>query len=285
MCGPPALIAATRSIWKRGRGARARAQRELPALRRSRGHRRRPGPLCAQRRRGLLRGRKPARAGRAGRTLALLRLPDGHLPHLHHAQAGRDGCATSAAACSRAPTPRTCSCASRCPQATSSSTSEQHPKPPRPTHGPKEKAHARRETAALTRADRGTRRRARRVARARDGRPRRAGPGLHPQAHQDPARTGDLRTGAAVRELPAAGLAGGRGRPVAVEDPRQHGDRPQRDARPVRLDRRPGSVQQRLRVGHRLPRRPVAPLPQLHPPHLHEHPRQGPRHRLRRSCG
>ena len=46
-----------------------------------------------------------------------------------------------------------------------------------------------------------------------------------------------LGPGSAVRELPAARLAGRRGRPLAVEDPRQHGDRPQRDARPIRLDR------------------------------------------------
>ena len=36
-----------------------------------------------------------------------------------------------------------------------------------------------------------------------------------------------------------------------------------------------------LRVGHRLPGRPVAPLAQLHAPHLHQHRRHGPRHRLR----
>ena len=35
---------------------------------------------------------------------------------------------------------------------------------------------------------------------------------------------------------PAAGVADRCHRPVAIEDPRQHGDRPQRDARPVRLD-------------------------------------------------
>ena len=39
-----------------------------------------------------------------------------------------------------------------------------------------------------------------------------------------------------------------------------------------------------LRVGHRLPRRPVAPLAQLHAPHPHQHRRQGPRHRLRRPA-
>ena len=34
-------------------------------------------------------------------------------------------------------------------------------------------------------------------------------------------------------------------------------------------------------MGHRVPGRPVAALPQLLPPHLHQHPRDGPRHRIR----
>ena len=66
-----------------------------------------------------------------------------------------------------------------------------------------------------------------------------------------------------------------------VEDPRQHGDRPQRHARPVRLDGRSRADGPQLRVGHRLPQRPVAALAQLHAPHLHQHRRHGPRHRLR----
>ena len=37
----------------------------------------------------------------------------------------------------------------------------------------------------------------------------------------------------------------------------------------------------RLRVGHRLPGRPVAALAQLHAPHPHQHRGDGPRHRLR----
>ena len=77
---------------------------------------------------------------------------------------------------------------------------------------------------------------------------------------------------------------GGVTRPVAVEDPRQHGDRPQRDARSVRLDEGSRPERQGLRVGHGLPRRPVAPLAQLHAPHAHQHRRQGPRHRLRRPA-
>ena len=47
---------------------------------------------------------------------------------------------------------------------------------------------------------------------------------------------------------------------------------------------RPEALRQGLRVGHGLPRRPVAPLPQLHAPHPHQHRRQGPRHRLRRPA-
>ena len=46
----------------------------------------------------------------------------------------------------------------------------------------------------------------------------------------------------------------------------------------------PELSEQGLRVGHRLPGRPVAPLPQLHAPHPHQHRRQGPRHRLRRAA-
>ena len=43
----------------------------------------------------------------------------------------------------------------------------------------------------------------------------------------------------------------------------------------------PALSEPQLRVGHRLPGRPVAPLAQLHAPHLHQHRRHGPRHRLR----
>jgi hypothetical protein len=45
--------------------------------------------------------------------------------------------------------------------------------------------------------------------------------------------------------------------------------------------RDPRSERAHLRVGHRLPRRPVAPLAQLHAPHPHQHRGHGPRHRLR----
>ena len=135
------------------------------------------------------------------------------------------------------------------------------------------------------RAARELRRRARRDPPARHRRPRRARRRLHPQGDQAPSA--GSRSPAArcccVGVLPAR-LARRHRRPLALQDPRQHGDRPQRDARPVRLDGRPGALRQELRVGHRLPRRPVAPLPQLHAPHPHQHRRQGPRHRLRRPA-
>ena len=43
----------------------------------------------------------------------------------------------------------------------------------------------------------------------------------------------------------------------------------------------PGDQFAGVGLGHRLDRRGVAPFAQLHPPHVHEHPRQGPRPRLR----
>ena len=43
----------------------------------------------------------------------------------------------------------------------------------------------------------------------------------------------------------------------------------------------PAIIQPCVRVGQRLPGRPVAALAQLHAPHLHQHRRHGPRHRLR----
>ena len=65
-------------------------------------------------------------------------------------------------------------------------------------------------------------------------------------------------------------------RALAGQDPREHGDRPQRHARPVGLDERPPDPLLDLGLGHRVDRRGVEALPQLRPPHLHQHPRQGP---------
>ena len=134
------------------------------------------------------------------------------------------------------------------------------------------------------RAARRLRGRARRDPPARDRRARRARRRLHEARDQGPARPRGRRPGAALGRLVPARLARRHRRALALEDPRQHGDRPQRHARPVRLDERPEALEQGLRVGHGLPRRPVAPLPQLHAPHPHQHRRQGPRHRLRRPA-
>ncbi len=54
----------------------------------------------------------------------------------------------------------------------------------------------------------------------------------------------------------------GHGRAVGREDPREHGDRPQRHARPVGLDARPQDPLHHLGVGQRLPRRHVEALAQ-----------------------
>ena len=88
------------------------------------------------------------------------------------------------------------------------------------------------------------------------------------------------RARAARLALPAR-VARRHGRAVAGQDPREHGDRPQRHARPVGLDERPRHQLLDLGLGHGLDGRGVAALPQLRAPHLHEHPRQGPRPRLR----
>ena len=73
----------------------------------------------------------------------------------------------------------------------------------------------------------------------------------------------------------------GTGRARLGEDPREHGDRPQRHARPVGLDEQPRDPLLDLGLGHRVDEGGVEALPQLRPPHLHEHPRQGQGPRLR----
>ena len=69
--------------------------------------------------------------------------------------------------------------------------------------------------------------------------------------------------------------------PLGGEDPREHGDRPQRHARPVGLDEQPRDPLLDLGLGHGLDQGGVEALPQLRPPHLHQHPRQGQGPRLR----
>ena len=66
-----------------------------------------------------------------------------------------------------------------------------------------------------------------------------------------------------------------------AQDPREHGDRPQRHARPVGLDERPGDPLLQLGVGHRAAGRAVEAQPQLRPPPVHQRARLRQRHRLR----
>ena len=68
---------------------------------------------------------------------------------------------------------------------------------------------------------------------------------------------------------------------VGRQDPREHGDRPQHPARPVGLDERPEHPLLDVGLGHGLARLGLEALPQLRPPHLHEHRRQGQGRRLR----
>ena len=70
-------------------------------------------------------------------------------------------------------------------------------------------------------------------------RPRRARRGLHPQRHRVPPPPGRALADRADG-LPLLARLGARDhRPLGGEDPREHGDRPQRHARPVGLDERP----------------------------------------------
>ena len=68
---------------------------------------------------------------------------------------------------------------------------------------------------------------------------------------------------------------------LAGQDPREHGDRPQRHARPVGLDERPADPLVDVGLGLGVDARGVEALPQLRAPHVHEHPRQGQGPRLR----
>ena len=130
-------------------------------------------------------------------------------------------------------------------------------------------------------ADRGDRARVRRASRAGQGIARRSGRALHPLGDRDAAPARAPRPARADRLALAGPLDARRGHARAGEDPREHGDRPQRHARPVGLDERSGDQLTSLGLGHGLDGRGMAALAQLHPPHLHQHPRQGPRSRLR----
>ena len=124
--------------------------------------------------------------------------------------------------------------------------------------------------------------RARRHPRAGPRQPRRARRRLHPQGHRRaaPHRAGQPRR-AAVLAVPA-GVAARHGRPVDLQDPREHGDRPQRHARPVGLDARPEDPLDRPGSGTTPPRRRhVEALAQPDPPHVHQRARPRQRPRLR----
>ena len=86
--------------------------------------------------------------------------------------------------------------------------------------------------------------------------------------------------GAAVLAVPA-GLARRHRGPVGRQDPREHGDRPQRHARPVGLDARPEDPLDHLGVGQRLAVGAVEALAQRAAPHLHQRDRPRQRPRLR----
>ena len=123
--------------------------------------------------------------------------------------------------------------------------------------------------------------RVRRDPRRRLRGPRRARPPLHREHDRDaPPAARDEPGGAAVL-APPAGMVGGHRDAVARKDPREHGDRPQRAARPVGLDERPLHPLLHLGLGHGVDLGGVEALAQLRAPHVHQHPRQGPRPRLR----
>ena len=104
---------------------------------------------------------------------------------------------------------------------------------------------------------------------------------LHPQGHQGPARPRGRRPRAAVRRLfPPAWLAGTAMLALSkILDNMEIGHNVMHGQYDWMGD--PALNSQTFEWDTACPSRPVAALPQLHPPHLHQHPRQGPRHRLR----
>ena len=114
----------------------------------------------------------------------------------------------------------------------------------------------------------------------------RRGRGLHQPDHPRAARSRRGRARGDARRLlveagPEAGVRRGRRHARGRQDPGEHGDRPQRHARPVGLDERPGDPLQQLGVGHRAAGRAVEALAQLRPPPVHQRARPRQRHRLR----
>ena len=111
--------------------------------------------------------------------------------------------------------------------------------------------------------------------------PRRPRPRLHHEHDRDAPADRRVRPRDAARLALQAGLDRRHHGSLRGQDPGEHGDRPQRDARPVGLDERPQDPLVDVGLGHGLHQGGVEALPQLHPPHLHEHPRQGQGPRLR----
>ena len=106
--------------------------------------------------------------------------------------------------------------------------------------------------------------------------------GVHPPGHPRAAQPRARQPGRpAASPAAAAGLAARHRRSGAGQDPRQHGDRAQRPARPVGLDARPEDPLLHLGVGPRGAGGAVEALAQRAAPRLHQHPRQGQRPRLR----
>ncbi len=105
------------------------------------------------------------------------------------------------------------------------------------------------------RADRRTRQGVRRDPRRGVQRPRRARREVHPLDDRDAPAAGAAGPGAAGRLPLQARVARRDDRPFAGQDPREHGDRPQRHARPVGLDEQPRDPLIDLGLGHGLDRR------------------------------
>ena len=194
--------------------------------------------LRRQRTRGRQQRPAAARAGRGRRARARVRLPDGHLQHVQLPQdGGRRAQRPHRRDLRRAGRGADPHLRVACPSATSRSTSE-----PRPSRRSQSCPHP--HPVSPPEQLEALRPGARRDPRPRRRRPRRARRRLHQQGHPRPARAGGRRPRPAVPRLPAARLDRRHRRAVAVEDPRQHGDRPQRHARPVRLDERPAAERQ-----------------------------------------
>ena len=108
---------------------------------------------------------------------------------------------------------------------------------------------------------------------------------LHPSHHRRAARSRDGGPTDAGRQLAPIGVVGGHRDTGRLQDHREHGDRPQRHARPVGLDERSRDSLLDVGVGHERVVQALAVHPQLHAPQVHQHPRHGRRRGLRRHPG